>query len=378
MTNTTTTLLRELNTLLRLTNTETMIAQTRQSQARDKATQRELADNAKESLQRAQQLRNAIRGLGGIPDVLGVALGRFGALAKTQFEQGQVLTDALLGDLQLEHQLRDRAAFVRMVADSAGKKDIARLGERLESAHTETIEWIRTRLAEVAVGSPVAIQPTPVQATVGTLRRFAAFPARQAAVGVNRSVQLVNRLSNRTEEAVETGIDRTKQRIETNLDKGKQLADAAGEILGAGRDAALEETEDIARDEGARRTAKAARTTRRNLGALNADELPIRGYDALTAEQAKDRIERLDDATDVRAILAYEEANKGRKTVVKAANEQLKAIADVAKNGGSIRGNRRDEIIDLTVDELRERATKADIDGRSSMSKDELVAALTK
>jgi len=378
MTNTTTTLIRELNTLLRLTNTETMIAQTRQSQARDKATQRELADNAKESMERAAQLRDAIRTLGGIPDVLGIALGRVGALAKTQFEQGQLLTDALLGDLQLEHQLRDRAAFVRMLAETAGKRELARLGERLESAHTETIDWIRTRLAEVAVGSPPAIQPTPVQATVGAVRRFAAFPLHQAAVGVNRSVQLVNRLSNRAEETLETGIDRAQQRLENNIDKGKQLAEAAGEILGAGRDAALERTEDVAREEGAGRTAKAARTTRRNIGALNADELPIRGYDNLTAEQAKGRIERLEDSTDVRAILAYEEANKGRKSVIKAANEQLTEIAEVAKNGGSIRANRRAEIIDLTVEELRDRAGKADIEGRSSMSKDELVAALSK
>jgi len=378
MTNTTTTLIRELNTLLRLTNTETMIAQTRQSQARDKATQRELADNAKESMERAAQLRDAIRTLGGIPDVLGIALGRVGALAKTQFEQGQLLTDALLGDLQLEHQLRDRAAFVRMLAETAGKRELARLGERLESAHTETIDWIRTRLAEVAVGSPPAIQPTPVQATVGAVRRFAAFPLHQAAVGVNRSVQLVNRLSNRAEETLETGIDRAQQRLENNIDKGKQLAEAAGEILGAGRDAALERTEDVAREEGAGRTAKAARTTRRNIGALNADELPIRGYDNLTAEQAKGRIERLEDSTDVRAILAYEQANKARKSVIKAANEQLTEIAEVAKNGGSIRANRRAEIIDLTVEELRDRAGKADIEGRSSMSKDELVAALSK
>jgi bacterioferritin (cytochrome b1) len=378
MTHTTSALLRELNTLLRLTNTETMIAQTRQSQARDAATKRELAGNAKDALQRAQQIRTAIRNLGGAPDVLGIALGRVGVLAKTQFEQGQVLTDALLGDLQLEHQLRDRAAFVRMVAETAGNRDIARLGERLEKSHTETIDWIRTRLAEVAVGSDVAIQPTPVQATVGAVRRFAAFPVRQAALGVNRSVQLAGRWSNRAEESFESSVDRAQQRIGTNIDKGKQLAEAASEILGAGRDAALERTEDVARDEGAPRTAKAARTTRRNIGALNADELPIRGYDELSAEQAKDRIERLDDATDVRAILAYEEANKGRKTVIKAANEQFTAIADVAKNGGSIRANRREEIIDLTVDELRDRAAKIDVEGRSSMSKDELVAALTR
>ena len=367
MVNPTTKLIRELNTLLRLTNTETMIAQTRQSQARDTAIQRELAGNATESEQRAQQIRDAVRKLGGVPDVLGVALGRLSAVAKTQFEQGMALTDALLSDLQLEHQLRDRAAFVRMLAQTAGKKDIARLAERLEKAHTETIEWLRTRLAEVAVGGPAAIQPTPVQASVGAVRRFAAFPARQAALGVNRSVTLLGRLQNRAEES-----------IEENLEKAQQLRDAAGEILTAGRDAALDRTEQVAREEGASRTAKATRRTRSNVGALHNDELPIDNYDELSADRAVDRIRRLSKSDDVRAILGYETANKGRKSVLKAANEQLTTIADVTKNGGSVAKLRRDEIIDLTVEELRERASDADISGRSSMSKDELVTALSK
>ena len=378
MGNTTTTLIRELNTLLRLTNTETMIAQTRQSQARDEATRQELENNAKESMERSQQLRGAIRDLGGVPDLLGIALGRAGAMAKTQFEQGQLFTDALLGDLQLEHQLRDRAQFVRMLAENAGKREIARLGTRLEKAHSETIDWIRRRLAEVAVGGPVAIQPTPIQAAVGTVRRFAAFPVTKGAAGVNKGAQLVNRWSNRAEETLESGIDRVQERLETNIDKGKQLAEAAGEILGAGRDAGLDRAEEVARKDGASRTAKAVHSTRANVGALDADELPIRGYDELSADRAVDRIRRLSKADDVRAILAYEGNHKNRKSVVKAANDQISAIAEVASKGGSIRAERRAEIIDLTVEELRDRAGKADIAGRSSMSKNELVAALTK
>ena len=366
MGNTTTTLIRELNTLLRLTNTETMIAQTRQSQARDAATQRELAGNATQSRQRAQQIQTAIRNLGGIPDVLGVALGRVGALAKTQFEQGQTLSDALLGDLQLEHQLRDRAALVRMLAETAGKRELVRLGDRLEKAHTETIDWIRTRLAEVAIGGPVAIQATPVQAGVGAVRRFAAFPAHQAARGLNRSLSLLRTLTNRAE-----------QSIETNVEKAQQLKEAAGEIFTAGRDAALERTQEVATSEGATSTAKATRATRRNLGALDVDELPIAGYDQLNATTAAQRVRTLTTAEDVRAIRAYEAANKARKSVIKAADEQMTEIADVARNGGSIAQKRHDEIIDLTVEELRERAGDADIPGRSSMSKNELVKALT-
>lgn len=366
MANPTTTLIRELNHLLRLTNTETLIAQTRQAQARDDSTRRELADNAAESRRRADQIRAAIRNLGGVPDVVGVAFGRLGALAKTQFEQGQTLTDALLGDLQLEHQLRDRAQLIRMLAETAGKREVVRLAKRLEGAHTETVEWIRTRLAEVAVGGPVAIQPTPVQAGVGVARRLVAFPVRHAVHGFNRSLGALTKAGNRAERT-----------IETNVDKAVQLKDAAEEIFTAGRDAALERTEDVARDEGARRTAKTARKTRASVGALNDDELPIRGYSELSADQAVARIRNLEGADDVRAILAYENANKARKTVVKAANQQLTAIADATRDGRSIADTRREEIIDLTVEELREKAGQADIAGRSSMSKDELVDALT-
>jgi hypothetical protein len=301
-----------------------------------------------------------------VPDVLGVAMGRLGAVAKTQFEQGQTLTDALLGDLQLEHQLRDRAELVRMLAENAGKREMVRLAERLQSAHTETIDWIRTRLAEVAIGGPVAIQPTPVQAGVGAVRRFAAFPMHTAAQGFNRSVKALSTLTNRAESTIESGVD-----------KAQQLKEAAEEIFVAGRDAALERTEEVARSEGATSTAKATRKTRRNLGALNADELPITGYDELSATTATQRIRSLGSADDVRAILAYEEANKARKSVVKAANEQLTEIANVARDGGTIAEKRREEIIDLTVEELRERASDADIEGRSGMSKNQLVKALT-
>ncbi len=367
MLNPTTTLIRELNTLLRLTNTETMIAQTRQSQARDEATRRELAGNARESQQRAAQISQAIRKLGGVPDVVGVAFGRLGAVAKTQFEQGQTFTDALLGDLQLEHQLRDRAELVRMLAETAGRKELVRLGQRLESAHTETIGWIRTRLAEVAVGGPAAIQPTPIQAGVGAVRRFVAFPAQQVAQGVNRSLTALNSLTNRAGET-----------IESNVEKAQQLKEAAEEIFVAGRNAALERTEEVVKAEGATGTAKAAHRTRRNIGALEAHELPIEGYDGLSADRAVQRIRTLGTADDVRAILAYEQANKARKSVVKAAETHLTEIAEVVRNGGSISDVRREEIIDLTVDELRERASDADIPGRSGMSKDELVDALVK
>lgn len=63
------------------------------------------------------------------------------------------------------------------------------------------------------------------------------------------------------------------------------------------------------------------------LGAVDAPELPIRGYDALNAVTAIARIGRLGDAGDVRTILAYETANKQRKGVTAAARDQLERLA---------------------------------------------------
>lgn len=176
-------LLSELNTLLRLTQTEAVIASTRVAQASSPAIARELSRNAEEARRRTRQLSDAIRDLGGVPNVVAAAVGRVGALAKTQLEQGQTLTDALLGDLALEHELRDRAHLLKLLAESASNQKLARLAQRIVDDHAETIGWIQTRLAEVAVGGPAAIRPTPVQATVGVVRRLASLPVRQAAAG---------------------------------------------------------------------------------------------------------------------------------------------------------------------------------------------------
>ena len=43
------------------------------------------------------------------------------ATAKAAAEQGQDLTDTLLGDLALEHELLDRARFAKMLAEQLGR-----------------------------------------------------------------------------------------------------------------------------------------------------------------------------------------------------------------------------------------------------------------
>jgi hypothetical protein len=173
--------------------------------------------------------------------VVGVAVGRVSAAVKASTEQGQVLTDALLGDLALEHELLDRTRLARMIAEHSKETKTLKVLDRLEDAHTATIDWLMTRLAEVAVGGPTGLRPTTMQSVVGVSRRATQFPVQQAAATLNRSADVVGRLRQRTVEAVAT-----------NVDRARELVDAAGDIWTAGRDATLKRTEEVAEQRGAR------------------------------------------------------------------------------------------------------------------------------
>ena len=155
-----------------------------------------------------------------------------------------------------------------------------------------------------------------MQAVIGFGRRVGQLPARQATAVVNRSVDTARSVRDRSSDVVSTNVARTRQ-----------LVEAAGEIWTAGRDATLKRSEELAAQRGNRDQAASIHRTRRNLGAVEAAELPVRGYDSLTVATASRRIERLTDADDVRAVLAYEEANKDRKSVVSTARRRLEAIA---------------------------------------------------
>ena len=133
---------------------------------------------------------------------------------------------------------------------------------------------------------------------------------------MNRTVELAANLQHRTADTFATNVDRTRQ-----------LVDAANEIWTAGRDATLKRTEEVARDQGAGETARTVNRTRRELGAVDASELPIRSYDSLAADAAISRINRLRDVDDVRTILAYEAANKHRKGVTAAAQARVEHLA---------------------------------------------------
>src|SRR6476660_10104204 len=129
--NGTSTVLAQLRIVIDLTNTEIQVAETRLAQARTEAVRRELTQNAANGRARAQSIEAAIRNLGGLPDVIGPFIGRAAAAVKALTEQAQPFDEALLGDLALEHQLLDRARYLKALAVAARKSDIESLANRL-------------------------------------------------------------------------------------------------------------------------------------------------------------------------------------------------------------------------------------------------------
>lgn len=309
-------LLNELVALLRLTRVEAHTARLRVGQARTAPVRRELEDNAREADQRGELIQDQLRRLGGTPDALADAFGLLTVLTKSAAEQVQPLSEGLLGDLALEHQLRDRVVFIRVLAEARNVSGVADLMRRLEAAHTETIEWIRLRLAEVAQGGPAALAPTAAQATVAAVARLATLPARQSAELINKAVELMRRGQSKAGETV----DGTRQ-------KAQQTARAAEEVFEASRDAALQRAEEVAPSENVRAI---VRDTRKSLGIIEPQALPIDEYDTLTGARAIAAVKELHGAKDVRVVLSYEQAHKDRKTVAGAAQKRLTELAEQA------------------------------------------------
>ena len=314
--NDSTALINELVALLRLTRTEAQVARVRTSQARREEIRRELDDNAREADARAARIQDALRRLGGAPDLLGDTVGRLTAATKVAAEQAAPFSEGLLGDLSLEHQLRDRVVFARVLAEAQDESDVVDLMHDLEDAHTETIEWIRVRLAEVAQGGPAALAPTPTQAGIGALARFAALPTRQSAA-----------IFNRTADALRRGRDKARQAVGTTATKVRVTAEATEQVVSAGRDAAVKRAQEVAPNADVR---KAARKTREELGTVDAEDLPVKDYDSLSGQDAINAVNRLGDAEELRVVLRYEQAHKGRKGVSTAAQKRLTELADAS------------------------------------------------
>ena len=119
------------------------------AQARTDAVRRELNQNADHAAERTQAITDQLRALGGVPDVVTPAIGRLSAVLKATFEQAEPLEEALLQDLQLEHQLLDRATYLKVLAEKAELPKVRQLAERLITAHSATVEWLTAELARI-------------------------------------------------------------------------------------------------------------------------------------------------------------------------------------------------------------------------------------
>ena len=319
MTDTNAKMINQLRALLLLTQTEEQVARTRISQARTDAVRRELSQNADNAADRTRAITDQLRAIGGVPDVVTPAIGRLGAVVKATLEQAEPLEEALLQDLQLEHQLLDRATYLKVLADTAGQTKVKQLAERLITAHEATVEWLTVVLAEEALGGPAALVATPFQKVAGTAARAVNAPVRFVANTVNRAVDSVQSAGEEAEDSARGVAARVAA-----------LTEAARETLVVGRAASLRRAERIARREGNTEAAEVARGTREELGDVTADELPVKGFDSLGTTDAVKAVKALKEPHDIRVIIRYEETHKNRSNVVSAAQTALKDVAKEA------------------------------------------------
>ena len=226
----TATLITQLRILGQLTRTEAQVARQRVVQASTAAVRDDLRQNAADADGRVARIADALRGLGALPDLVTPLLGRVAVLVRGAMEQAQPLDEALLGDLVLEHQLRDRARYVAALAAAADVPAVQTLAGELEAAHDETVRWLTSVLADLA-GGQAALEASPLQRVAAQVTRAANAPSRPALdeVGgmVTRTVETVT--------AVGKGV-------------GKDVKDtAAPPADAAGRDVAAQTAGQLAR-----------------------------------------------------------------------------------------------------------------------------------
>ena len=271
-------LLSELQDLLRLTAFEQTIATIRRSQAASTPVAEELAANAEKSGERRRLLADAVRQAGGVPDVVGAALGKAGAFVQTQLNQVQTLQGALLGDLALEHELRERARYARTLAESLGYEQVLPVLDRLETAHTATIEWLETRLAEVGRTGTSALQATPIQSAVGVARRTLGAPLGVLAGGLNRASSLLGSKTGQAVDAAQTAVESTVEEV-------------------------LDVTD------------------------VDEEHEPFAAFSRLSGDSVMRHVADSEDVEHLREILAYEQAHKARKGVLQALEQRLEELS---------------------------------------------------
>jgi hypothetical protein len=83
-----------------------------------------------------------------------------------------------------------RARYLKALAKAARRTDVRAVAERLHPAHSATVEWISTVLAEEALGGPAALRATSIQRATGGATRTISRPVRAARESVNH-IQVV-------------------------------------------------------------------------------------------------------------------------------------------------------------------------------------------
>jgi hypothetical protein len=341
----TATLITQLRVLAHLTRTEAQAARLRMAQASTDDVRHELAQVAGDADARTRRIVDALRDLGALPDPITPTLGRLTALLRGAAEQTQPLDEVLLGDLALEHQLRDRARYVGVLARAAGTTAVAELADDLVAAHAATVDWLSGVLADLAEGGPAGLEATPLQRVAGQVTRAVNAPARAAAdevgrvvtEGVDRAVGTAARAGEEVRSTVEEVRDTVRDTVEEYTDRavrigGSTAADAvsaARDALAAGREAVAAAGSAAHRITGGGEPApeEIADTPQPEHTAVPAaDQLPIPGYPELSARAAIAALRALDDPDDVAAVLAFEQAHGNRAGVVAAARVRARAV----------------------------------------------------
>ena len=179
--------------------------------------------------------------------------------------------------------------------------------------------WLTVVLAEEALGGPAALVATPFQRVAGGASRVVNLPVRFLANTVNRAVDTVQQAG-----------EETGERVSEAAGKAATFTGAVRESLTVGRNATLRRAERVADRDGADTTADAVRATRHEMGDMTADEMPIKGFDSLTTNDAAKAVKGLRDPKEINAMIRYEETHKKRSSVISAAQTALASAAKEA------------------------------------------------
>jgi hypothetical protein len=294
----TATLITQLRVLAQLTRTEAQVARLRVTQANTDDVRDDLRQNAADADARAARIVRTLNDLGALPDPVTPLIGRVATLVRGAVEQTQPLDEALLGDLTLEHQLRDRARYVAALAEAAGLPAVQALAADLEAAHTETVHWLTRVLTDLA-GGHAALNASPLQRVAAQVTRAANSPARPA-----------------LDEAAATVSH-------TVSDAAGQVADTAVSAVSTGRDVAARTVDQVTR---LLPGTEAPDTDDAPGGDTEPTAPPISGFADLPPHVAVAALRALDNFRDVAAMLEFEQAHGNRPGVVAAARLRATAV----------------------------------------------------